>query len=283
MSKPASSNFCDGFPLSNPSVEIPQLLTWARQAGQIALHHFKNVETIRHKPDHSFLTQADLEVEHFLVERIRAAYPNLGLISEERARVDKDGSSPSIWVIDPLDGTTAFSQGLPGWGIAIGLLHRGQPCFGLFYMPLLDDMTYTTGFSEVYSNGCSLRQATRLDWDRKGFLAIIASAHRNFQISVPRTRAMGSVGANLVYVARGAATAAFLPKPRLWDLVAGAAILARAGGELRYLSGQSVDYPSLLDGRQVPEPIIAGHPRLLAELQAAIRPRTSDAPQDSLF
>jgi len=56
-------------------------------------------------------------------------------------------------------------------------------------------------------------------------------------------------------------------------LVAGAAILVRAGGELRYLSGNSIDYLQLLDGRLAPEPIIAGHPDLLAELPSLISPR----------
>jgi hypothetical protein len=60
----------------------------------------------------------------------------------------------------------------------------------------------------------------------------------------------------------------------LWDLVAGAAILARAGGELRYLSGRSIDYVELLDGRLAAEPVIAGHPDLLAELPGMIRARS---------
>jgi fructose-1,6-bisphosphatase/inositol monophosphatase family enzyme len=78
------------------------------------------------------------------------------------------------------------------------------------------------------------------------------------------------VGANLVYTARGSAVGAFLTKVRLWDLVAGAAILSRAGGELRYLSGQEIDYLQLLDGNLTPEPIIAGHPLMLEQLQQAI-------------
>jgi myo-inositol-1(or 4)-monophosphatase len=259
------------------ALDMPdQLIDWTRQAGQIALHYFRNV-TIQTKPDQSFFTQADLEIERFLSERIRAAYRDHGLISEEGTRL-KDNCSTSesdVWVIDPLDGTTAFVQGLPGWGISIGLLHNGQPCFGLFYMPLLDDMTYTNGYAGVCCGGRSLQQAVRTDWEHKGFLAVNASAHHDFQIDVRRTRTLGSVGANLVYTARGTATAAFIPKAYLWDLVGGAAIVARAGGELRYLSGKSIDYLQLLDGRLAPEPIIAGHPHLLAELPGLIRPRLS--------
>jgi fructose-1,6-bisphosphatase/inositol monophosphatase family enzyme len=264
---------------SNPfSIHAPdmteQLIDWVYQAGQIALHHFKNVIP-QNKPDQSFFTQADLEIERFLTQRIRTAYHGHSLISEEGTRVKDICPASDIWVIDPLDGTTAFVQGLSGWGISIGLLHEGQPDFGLFYMPLIDDMTYTNGHTNVRCGGSDLCQTIRTDWREKGFLAVSASAHRDFQINVHRTRTMGSVGASLAYTARGAAVATFIPKARLWDLVAGAAILGRMGGELRYLSGKSIDYLELLDGRLAPEPVIAGHPHLLAELSGLIRSRSS--------
>jgi len=257
-----------------PPLDIPQLLAWARQAGQIALRHFQKVVPQR-KPDDTFLTQADLEIEHFLSEQIRTTYPNDGLIGEEGAKAPQNAYAASVWAIDPLDGTTAFVQGLPGWGISIGLLHQGQPAFGLFYMPLLDDMTYTANQDEVYNNDRDLRGAIRADWEEKGFLAINSSAHRRFQLDVPRIRTMGSIGANLIYMSRGVASGAFIPKAHIWDLVAGAAIVRRAGGTLRYLSGHPIDYRPLLNGDLAPEPIIAGHPKLLTELQQAIRPRSS--------
>ena len=256
-------------------VNVNQVIAWARQAGRIALHYSQNVIP-QCKSDQSFMTRADVEIEEFLTDRIQSAFPEHGLIGEEGARGKNNASASYLWILDPLDGTTAFVQGLTGWGISIGLLHQGQPCFGLFYIPLLDDMTCTIGSNGIRQNGLSLHQTVRSDWGPKGFLAVNASAHRDFQINVHRTRTMGSVGANLVYTARGAAGAAFIPKARLWDLVAGAAIVTRAGGELRYLSGRSIDYMSLLDGRLAPEPIIAGHPHLLDELQNLIRPRFTE-------
>lgn len=249
-----------------------QIVIWARQAGQIALRYFNRVEP-QQKPDQSFVTLADLEIEHFLTEHLRRARPDWGLIGEEEGYRPNQFSSAYLWTIDPLDGTTAFVQGLPGWGISIGLLYQGQPCFGLFYMPLLNDLTYTTGRSSIYCNGYLLEQTVRSEWDRQGFLAVSATTHQDFDLKIRRTQTMGSVGANLIYTARGAATTAFIPRARLWDLVAPAAILIRAGGDLQYLSGQPIDYWQLLNGQPAPEPIIAGHPDLLAELQNAIQPR----------
>jgi fructose-1,6-bisphosphatase/inositol monophosphatase family enzyme len=131
-------------------------------------------------------------------------------------------------------------------------------------MPLTDDLTVTTNSPPA--------PTVQTTWPPTGFLAVNASAHRLFQLDQIRgIRVPGSVGASLIYTARGAATAALLPKARLWDLVGGAAILSQAGGELRYLSGQPLDYLALLDGELAPEPILAGHPALLPELQRTIR------------
>ena len=250
--------------------EIEKICNWAAEAGQIALHYFRNV-TPQQKSDKTWLTQADLEVDRFLTAQLRTAYPDDGLISEEGVRVEKQQVSDNIWVIDPLDGTTAFVLGLPGWGISIGLLHQGQPYFGLFYMPLTNDLTYIAAPGQVCDNsGRHLTYAARQTWGVNGFLAVNASAHYNYRTHTYPVRALGSVGANLIYTARGVAAAAFLTKARLWDLVAGAAILQTAGGELRYLSGQKVEYGQLFDGALAPEPIIAGRPELLAGLQKSI-------------
>lgn len=261
--------------LPSHPVDLPQLIDWSTQVGQIATQYFNRIETVQSKSDDTLVTPADVEIEHFLAEQIRANFPADGLISEEGSRSHKFQDSPRLWVIDPLDGTTIFWQGLSGWGTAIGLLEHGLPTFGLFYMPQINDLTYTIGQNEVYNNERDLRGAVQPEWTDRGFLAVNASAHDKFHIDIGHTRTVGGVGASLVYTARGAATAAFLPKARLWDLVAGAAILKRTGGELRYLSGRPIDYLQLLNGQLAPEPIIAGHPHILDRLSPAIRPQES--------
>ncbi len=258
----------------NPSIpfsaaEVDDIIGWARQAGTIALDYFKNV-TVERKADHTFVTEADRAVEKFLVARLRAAYPDHALVGEEGARSDLAADSAYIWAIDPIDGTTVFVQGLTGWGITLGLLHQGRPAFGLFYNPQLDELTYTGHDGHVYHNGRRLTNNLRVDWADKGFLATSSTAHFDFQLDIKRLRALGSISSNLVYTARGIATATFSPNASLWDLVAGGAMLLRLGGELRYLSGKSIDYLVLLDGQKVPEPVIAGHPQVVAEVQGRI-------------
>jgi myo-inositol-1(or 4)-monophosphatase len=262
-------------PLPTPDM-IYQIIFWLREAGKIALGFFENVGPV-YKSDQTFVTEADLEIESLLAERIEQAFPSHGLVAEESVGQRVLRSSDVIWVIDPLDGTTAFTQGLPGWGIAIGVLFQGEPVLGFYYMPLLGDLTYTTAQGEVFYNNHRLKPAMRLNWGQKGFLAITTTAHADFQINVRHTRALGSHHTNLIYTARGTATAAFLPKAYVWDLVAGAAIMRWLGGELRYLDGTAVNYRELLDGRLAPQPIIAGHANVLKTLPDLIQFRQYSA------
>lgn len=257
------------------SKTIDRIIRWIREAGQVAMQFFDGAGPA-YKPDRTLVTEADLEVEHLLAERIRKAFPMHSFVGEESVHRGLTEHSDTVWVIDPIDGTTAFSQGLPGWGIAIGVLHAGRPLLGFYYMPLLDDLTYTSG-TEVFCNDRCLRNSLRSDWRRKGYLALNASAHYNFRINVRHSRALGSNGTNLVYTARGSATAAFLPKAYVWDLVAGAAIMERLGGAMCYLDGSRINYQVLLDGRLALQPIIAGHANVLAGLPKAIQLRQDSA------
>ncbi len=253
-------------------------IQWAYEAGEIAMRHFRKV-SVEYKADDTLVTEADLEIERFLFSKISGMYPTHALLGEESGHHLVNASSAKgvdkayMWAIDPLDGTSAFVQGLPGWGISLGLLYHGQPIFGLFYMPLLHDLTYTT-HDGVSCNQQILRNTVRKDWEKKGYLAVTSCAHHDFDLRSFRTRALGSVCANLVYTARGSATAALIPKARLWDLAASACILIQAGGTLCYLSGKPIDYSALMDGSLAPEAIIAGHPEIVEDVCQRLRTGT---------
>ena len=250
-------------------------IEWGYQAGEIAMRYFKKV-AVAYKADATLVTEADLEIERFLFLKIREVYPSHALLGEESGHhvasllPANDTKAAYMWAIDPLDGTSAFVQGLPGWGISLGLLYHGQPVFGLFYMPLLHDLTYTTD-DGISCNQQILRNTVRKDWKKRGYLAVTSSTHHEFDLKPFRTRALGSVSANLVYTARGSATAALIPKAYLWDLAATACILTQAGGTLSYLSGKAIDYSALADGSLAPEPIIAGHPEIVASVCQTLR------------
>ena len=140
-------------------------------------------------------------------------------------------------------------------------------------MPLLDDWMLTEGESGVAWNGRPLRASLRSEWYDHSYLALSSSAHSRYRIDVKRTRALGSIAVNLSYTARGSALGTFIDRASIWDLAAGAAIVQRLGGEVRHLSGRSIDWVELYDGRQIAEPILAAHPALINQLREQIHQR----------
>ena len=114
-----------------------------QEAGRIALRHFRQPLDVANKlADGRFdpVTIADREVESFLVGRLRARFPDHGIVGEEHGAVD--GDSRYSWIIDPIDGTRAFISGVPAWGILLGLRDNDRCIGGLMHQPYLEE-TFT--------------------------------------------------------------------------------------------------------------------------------------------
>lgn len=253
-------------------IDIEELCIWARECGDIALRMFNRAKTQR-KPDNSPVTEADIAIERILVERIAARYPAHGIIGEEQTRYDI--TREYVWALDPIDGTASFVAGLPVWGISIGLLHRGIPCAGLFYMPLTDDC-YWAIEDRAFSGHQRIFVDTKpeQEWDSEDWLAIPSDAHRRLEIDfIGKTRSLGSAAAAICYVARGSALGAVLTHATIWDLAGSLAILNAAGGFCGTLSGVPFDSAEMIDGRSVREPLLVGAPGTVESLRCHIRVR----------
>lgn len=79
------------------------------------------------------VTEADRAAEVAMRRTIEAQFPSHGIIGEEFGA--KNADAEYVWVLDPIDGTKAFISGLPTWGVLIGLLHHGKPCYGMMVQP----------------------------------------------------------------------------------------------------------------------------------------------------
>ncbi len=261
-------------PNDEPDVDVDLVKEWARQAGQIALGYFNRVEGSR-KADQTPVSDADLEMEDLLTRCIRSAYPGHGIIGEEGTQ---EIHGPCVWVIDPLDGTRSFLSGLPVWGVSIGLLWRGQPWLGVFYLPLLDDWYFTASpGAGAFWNHDRLQCPFSDVFDDNSLLCVPADVHLKYDLSFPGVmRALGSAAAHICFVARGNAAAALLYDLSIWDIAAGAAILRAAGGSLHYLDGGEVLLGALLDEGVRLRPMLAAHPCAIDRLGPYIRPRSKD-------
>ena len=108
----------------------------AQEAGELALDHFGRLSTltVESKGHLDLVTMADRDVERFITERLREAFPGDGVFGEEGSSVrDTTGR---IWVVDPIDGTFNFVRGSDQWAISIGLYQNGAPVFGVIRVPV---------------------------------------------------------------------------------------------------------------------------------------------------
>jgi inositol-phosphate phosphatase / L-galactose 1-phosphate phosphatase / histidinol-phosphatase len=106
-------------------------------ARPFAQHYFRSKLTITTKPDATPVTLADLEIETRITQEIARVYPTHGILGEEHESVNTEADW--VWVIDPIDGTKAFTCGKPQFGTLVALCHRGEPVIGVIDQAITDE------------------------------------------------------------------------------------------------------------------------------------------------
>jgi fructose-1,6-bisphosphatase/inositol monophosphatase family enzyme len=253
-------------------VTLPQvsatILPIVIEAGEIARGHFRNVAAER-KSDRTLVTAADRAVERFLVERLQQVVPEARLLGEEFGAAGVEEAACTL-TLDPIDGTSAFVAGLPTWCVTVGVVCDGRPVGGVTHLPMTEE-TYVAEDGTARWNGRVL-SGRRPSGESDLFMVTHSDLHRSGAIRFPgKVRSLGSTAYHIALVARGAAVAALLGRPRVWDIAAGAAMLDATGGVLRYLSGEPVVLAALLDGQRAPDHIIAAAPGAIDDVLAQVR------------
>lgn len=221
------------------------------------------------------VTEFDRASETLIVAGILAARPHDGIIGEEGT--DARGTSGVDWLIDPIDGTTNFLYGLPGWGVSIAARTGAGTQVGVVYVPATDELFTATAGGGARLNGapitCSTNGELALALVATGFSyradRRAAQAQRVAQL-LPRVRDMRRFGAaapDLCYLAAGRVDAYFEQWLGPWDLAAGELIAREAGCRTGSLDGGPVRPSSVLAAN----PALFGPLRdLIAEIDAGL-------------
>lgn len=211
--------------------------TLTTRLGQQLLKDYGQIPATQ-KADGSLVTAADKWADEEIRRAIAGEFPRHGVLSEEGEHHFPDREW--CWIIDPIDGTTNFTRGLPIWGISLGLLYQGIPVFGYVYFPPLNQAFH--GFSEKFPDsntpvGAYLNQKpihTSPDAPSPShFLNICARSLPILQQPLPvpcKIRMLGVTTYDFLAVASGAALAGVEATPKVWDIAAVWVILKAAGG-----------------------------------------------------
>lgn len=248
----------------------------AREAGVVALSisnqaEVKNWEKGKDNP----LTEADLAVDRLLHERLLAAAPNLGWLSEETlddpARLECDW----VWVVDPIDGTKEFLQKVPHWTISIGLVHHGVPRLGVVFNPTEDFLVAGVVGEGITANGQPVAMAPAAELEGAHLVGSRSEQKRGEFDDVKdlyRFEAVGSIAYKLALLATGRCDIYYTLSPKHeWDICGGHALVVAAGGRVTQKDGAPILYNQ---PRAKYRSVVAANPTLHAKLLA----RLQDAP-----
>lgn len=192
------------------------------------------------KPDKTVVTEADLAADKLITQKIKADFPQDGIVTEESSHFLTDTHSPT-WVVDPLDGTTNYSLGLPIWGVSIARLVDGHPDLAVAFFPHLKELYFARRGSGAFLNHNPISTRAPDSSQTMSFFACCSRTFRGFDVSVPyKPRIMGSSAYSFCMVARGSALLGFDATPKIWDLSAVWLLIEEAGGIIQSFEDTTV-------------------------------------------
>lgn len=219
---------------------LADCIRWAKEAGRIQLELFRSdrLDIEAKFNDSDVVTNADKASEKAIISEIRRAYPEHSVLSEE-AGCDKR-MNDWLWVIDPLDGTTNYSSGLPNFCVSIGVQHKGQTVVGVVYAPYLGEIFTAVRGKGAFLNNRPIRCSTKTDIHK----AVVSTG---FPVDKDRTtdcnvdnlvrvlpyvrgmRRLGSAAIDICYVAAGLLDGYWEMNLHEWDVCAALLITEEAG------------------------------------------------------
>ncbi|MEX2599984.1 MAG: inositol monophosphatase [Dehalococcoidia bacterium] len=265
----------------------------ARDAGKLLMEYFRKPLQVDYKManQRSPVTEADKAADDYISAEIRRQFPTHAILTEE-VEHEPDRDAEFVWVIDPLDGTVNFLNGLPAWGVSIGVLQRDRPVVGAMFVPSIfspegnvlhahlgggafdDDTPISLTDGTIPHNSLISAMPT--------YFLRMYHFSPELRGNIGDIRATGSTTFEFANVSRNVFQFCVSRSPWLWDVVAGITVVKEAGGAVysldskrkgwfpfeRFAVDQTEAHPSQSELRKWRAPIIAGTPQA-AEFVAA--------------
>lgn len=232
------------------AAELEFALDVAERAGRLQMDRYERVEQIDYKSARDVVTEVDHLSEALILDAIRARFSGDALLAEETGEHDGAAAGHTatsgegrVWVVDPLDGTINYANGIPFFCVSIALVESGRPVMGVIHDPTRRESFGATIEGPAMLGGTVIRASAK---DRLSDFVIsmslagraVATRARDVRRAVRVSRSMGSAAIALAYVANGRFDA-FIQQGGLstWDIAAAGLIAERAGATVTNLEG----------------------------------------------
>ena len=261
--------------------ELEVSLEAGREAAAILLRHYEEGTKAWEKSEDNPVTLADLESDRAIAERIRTAFPDDGLLSEEAIGSQDRLTNRRVWIVDPMDGTKEFTRKIPEFCVSIALTEDGVPVVGVIVNPPANVTLWATRGGGTFRDGEPMKISST---DRLADAVVIASRTEISRNQFDRyegwfreIRPVGSIAWKLACVACGDGDLNISVAPKNeWDVCAGDLLVRESGGRYVDFEGQPRRYnqPKTL----IEAGMAAGPNELLEQFFARERARSEQPP-----
>ena len=224
------------------------------KASRSLIRDFGELENLQvsSKGPGDFVSSADKRTEKTIIEELQKAHPEYGIITEETGIINKSNIK-NRWIIDPIDGTMNFLNGIPQFAISIAYEEDNEIICGVIFNPITNEMFCAEKGNGAFlnntrirvSNKKKLKDALLVTGGPKGASKIknkIYSEYINVSNNVSNVRKFGSAALDMAYVACGRFDGYWQRELNYWDIAAGVIILREAGGFIDFFE-DDISYP----------------------------------------
>ena len=254
----------------------------ARRAGQIINRASNDLDLLKvtSKQPNDFVTEVDKAAEAAIIETLREAYPDYGILAEESGHSVGQGNCEFEWIIDPLDGTTNFIHGMPQYAVSIALAKGGVLDQAVIFDPNRNELFTASKGAGAFLNERRIRVSRRTKLHEAllgtGFpyrmfdqIDTYLAIFKELAQKTAGQRRPGAASLDLAYVACGRYDGFWEFGLSPWDMAAGALLISEAGGLVSDLRGEA----SYLETGN----IVAGTPKIFAPLLKLIEAKLPDS------
>tara|TARA_E500000178_G_scaffold102636_1_gene102223 strand:+ start:27 stop:827 length:801 start_codon:yes stop_codon:yes gene_type:complete len=236
--------------LNSPQINL--LIRACTKASRSLIRDFGEIENLQvlAKGPGDFVTSADKRTEKILIEELQKAHPEYGIITEETGMINKSNIN-NRWIIDPIDGTMNFLNGVPQFAISVGYEENGEIKCGVIFNPVTNEMfcaekgngSYLNNGRIRVSNKKKIKDALLVTGGPRGASKIkdkIFSEYISISKNVSNVRKFGSAALDMAYVACGRFDGYWQRELNYWDVAAGIIILKEAGGFVDFFEEDTI-------------------------------------------
>ena len=218
------------------------------KASKSLIRDFGEIEKLQvsSKGPGDFVSAADKKSEKIIIEELSKAHPDYGILSEESGEINKNNTE-NRWIIDPIDGTSNFLNGIPQFAISVAYEEKGKVICGMIFDPIKNEMFFAEKGSGAFLNNSRIRVSNKKNLKESMLVTggprrsskkrdSIFKEYNNISniVDIP-IRKFGSAALDLANVASGRFDGFWQWELSYWDIAAGLIILEESGGFVDFL------------------------------------------------